>query len=48
MLTYPPEDAAALARVVTETVENRAAVVAGLAKIPLPDTLPAEVQILTA
>jgi glycosyltransferase involved in cell wall biosynthesis len=47
VLTYPPEDAVALARLVTETVENRAAVVAGLARIPLPDTLPAEVQILT-
>jgi len=48
VLTYPPEDAAQLARLVTDTLANRASVVAGLARFPLPDTLPAEVQILTS
>ena len=48
VLTYPAEDAGQLARLVTETLANRPAVVAGLAKFPLPDTLPAEVQILTS
>ena len=48
VLTYPPEDAGELARLVTETLANRASVVAGLARFPLPDTLPAEVQILTS
>ena len=48
VLTYPPEDAERLAAILTHTLEHRAAVSAGLARIPLPDTLPAEVQILTA
>jgi glycosyltransferase involved in cell wall biosynthesis len=48
VLTYPVEDAGALARLVTETLANRAAVCAGLARLPLPDTLPAEAQILTS
>ena len=48
VLTYPAEDAGQLAKLVTETLANRSAVVAGLAKLPLPDTLPAEVQILTS
>src|SRR5687768_12944314 len=48
VLTYPPEDAGALARLVTDTLANRPAIVAGLGRFPLPDTLPAEVQILTS
>lgn len=48
VLTYPPEDAGRLASLVTETLANRAAVVEGLARFPLPDTLPAEVQMLTS
>lgn len=48
VVTYPPEDAGQLARLVTETLANRPAAVAALSKFPLPDTLPAEVQILTS
>jgi glycosyltransferase involved in cell wall biosynthesis len=48
VLTYPPEDAGTLAQVVTNTLANRAAVCAGLARFPLPDTLPEEVRILTS
>lgn len=47
VLTYPAEDAGALAQLVLDTLARRAEVVAGLARFPLPDTLPAEVQILT-
>ena len=48
VLTYPAEDVAQLVQVLTQTLENHAAVSAGLARIPLPDTLPAEVQILVS
>jgi glycosyltransferase involved in cell wall biosynthesis len=48
VLTYPPEDAAQLARLVLDTLANRASVVAGLAQTPLPDNLSTEVQILTS
>ena len=48
VLTYPSEDAGRLSHVVTHTLANRATVIAGLAQLPLPDTLPAEVQILTS
>ena len=48
VLTYAPEDAGMLATTILQTLDNRAAVSAGLARMPLPDTLPAEVQILTS
>jgi len=47
VLTYPAEDASQLAKVVTTTLAERAGVVASLVQVPVPDTLPAEVQILT-
>ena len=48
VLTYPAEDAQQLATVVLATLADRASVVAHLAKVPVPDTLPEEVRILTS
>jgi glycosyltransferase involved in cell wall biosynthesis len=48
VLTYPVEDSARLAQLLLDALDNRAALVAGIAHVPLPDTLPLEVQILTS
>ena len=48
VLTYPAEDARQLAAVVLATLADRAGVVARLAEVPVPDTLPEEVRILTS
>jgi glycosyltransferase involved in cell wall biosynthesis len=47
VITYEATDSQALALQVLHTIEHRAAVVANLAREPLPDTLPAEVALLT-
>jgi glycosyltransferase involved in cell wall biosynthesis len=47
VLTYPPTDAAALSRLVLDTLTDRAGVAARLAHAPIPDTLSDEVRLLT-
>jgi len=48
VLTYTPTDSGELATLLIRTLDDRANVVAGLASTPLPDTLTAEVLILTS
>jgi hypothetical protein len=48
VLTYPVTDAAELAALLARTLEDRQNVVAGLAAVPLPDTLTPEIAVLTA
>jgi glycosyltransferase involved in cell wall biosynthesis len=48
VLTYPAEDAAAMAEAVTRVLAHRERAVAGLAAVSLPDTVMDEVRLLTA
>ena len=47
VLTYPAEDAGAMAAAVDRVLSDRASVVAGLASVDLPDTLTDEIRLLT-
>jgi glycosyltransferase involved in cell wall biosynthesis len=48
VVTYPAEDADRMAAAVLDVLERRSEVRSNLAKIELPDTVSAEVELLTA
>jgi glycosyltransferase involved in cell wall biosynthesis len=48
VITYPAEDAAAMARSVLDVLDRREAVARSLAAFDVPDTVAAEVELLTA